>query len=387
MSIKKYWAEILVFLIFALSVYVRLVGFHYPYLRNIDSYAFYRQMEYIYEHGHLPEIDTLMLAPTGKKMSFSLYPYIGAYLFKLVKVFLPNLELWRFLIYLPALIASLSVFPLYIAGKNLYDKKAGLFFSFLMIFSPQMMSRTLGGDPDSDCIVFFATSLVFMTISYVIKFRHNQKKMRIAAIWAGLAFTFFALTWVGYWYFYWITLGFVVLEAVLKVARSQMRNKKFTIDKTYLIPFAILTITMVVTALPFFGLNFLKSTFLSPFETISLFSSTGGIKGEGGQFPNVYVSVAEMMSPGSVMNIVMSNPSHFLLTLLAIVYLISSFVTYGKHSDTLSFLLSWFLVTFYASMTAVRFMIFLAMPLAFGTAIILSKVFRMFLGEDKDVSE
>lgn len=390
-KVSKYWAEITIVLIFLLSIYVRLVGFHYPYLRNIDSYFFYRQMKYIYEHGHLPTIDHLMLAPTGMKISHdtALYPYLGAYTFKLMKQFFPNLELWRFLIYFPVIISSLSAFFLYIGGKNLYDKKAGLLFSFLMMFNPQMMARTLGGDPDSDCIVFFMTALTFMAVSYVIKYKYNFRKMVKASIFAGASFALFAYAWVGYWYLYWIMIGYMILLLGFEYAKSKVKKHAFsyTHAKRIGISWLIITLTIFLIGFPHFGTRIISSTIMSPFRTISIFSSSGGIKGEEGQFPNVYVSVAEMMSPGGVGKIIRMDPTMFFLTFLAIIYLFVAYVKYGRHIDTLSILISWLAVTMYASITAVRFTILLAMPITLGSGIILSKIFRLLLGEDKHAFE
>ncbi len=388
MKIKNYWAEIAVVGIFLLSIYVRLAGFHYPYLRNIDSYFFYRQIEYIYEHGHLPVVDHLMLAPTGKRVSHdtALYQYLGAYTFKAFKYMFPNLELWKFLIYFPVVISSLSAFFLYVAGKNLYDKKAGVLFSFLMVFNPQMMSRTLGGDPDSDCIVFFMTSLTLMAISFVIKYKYDTKKMIKYSILAGAAFALFAYSWVGYWYIYWIMIGYSILVLAFEyVKKAKKKSTTYGHAKKIGIAMVVLTLSFIIFTVPHFGVGIIKRTFASPFQAISLFSSTGGLKGEGGQFPNVYVSVAEMMSPGGITKIISTDPTLFFLTFIAIAYLLISYFKYGKHLDTLAILITWLSVTMYASMTAVRFMILLAMPISFGAAIVISKTIRLLVGEDHDI--
>ncbi len=388
--LKKYWIEILVVFIFFLSYYVRISGFHYPYLRNIDSYSFYREMQLIYENGHLPKLDNLADAPSGMGFGKVLfYPYFGAYTYKLFKYFIPNLQLWRFLIYFPAILASLSVFPLYIAGKNLYDKKAGLFLSFLMIFNPSMVSRTLGGDPDSDAIVFLITSIVFMCVSFMIKYKSDKKKLIYSSIFAGASFALFAFTWVGYWYLYWITIGYFITAAIFDYIYNYIHKTK--VDKKYIehvgIAITVMTISMLVLAVPYFGLHFFRSTFQAPFDMISQLSPTGGLKGETGQFPNVYVSVAELMSPGGVLKVIATNISEFLLTFGALGYLIWAFFKKKKHIDTASLLISWLLITMYASLNAVRFEIFLAFPLALGSSIFLSKVFRLLTGEDKDVIE
>ncbi len=127
---KKYWIAIAIVLIMVLAFNVRMTDYRWPYLRNIDSYVYYRWMGEIVENGGvLPVHDSYAIAPVGvERQTDYLYPYYyeGAYSYMLIHLFFANLTLIQFLIFFPPFLAALSVIPMYYIGKMLYDKRAGL---------------------------------------------------------------------------------------------------------------------------------------------------------------------------------------------------------------------------------------------------------------------
>ncbi len=362
--------------IFALSLYVRLAGFHYPYLRNIDSYVFYRYMNYVVQHGHMPAVDRLMLAPTGFRLSPHgyLYVYLGAYSYEIFSHIM-RIALWKFLIYFPAVLASLMVFPAYYIGTKLYDRNAGLISAFLLMFVPTIMARTLGGDPDSDSIVLLMSLITMAFFIATIK----EKKWKIPiSISAGIVLYLFSETWVGYWYIYWVLVGYTVAA----VAYGLLRKVEW---KWPVINLGLITLVFLLSNLAVYGLSgfsYFTSAFTSPIGTIGLFGK-GGLKSEAGrQFPNVYVSVAEMQS-SSIKQIVLSAGSNvFVPALLGFLYLIYSFIRKGKHFDSLVVFGIWFTGFLYASIMAVRFSIFLVIPVVFLASVALSKTWRLTQGEE-----
>src|SRR3989338_754691 len=126
--IKKYWPVLAVLAIVGLGLYVRTFEYKFPYLRNIDSYAFTRQIEDISNYGYLPEHDNLSLAPYGqdRPVGRDLYVYIMAYSFDFIRMFFPNYALFQFLIWAPAMMGALMAIPMYYIGRTLYDRRAGV---------------------------------------------------------------------------------------------------------------------------------------------------------------------------------------------------------------------------------------------------------------------
>ncbi len=363
---KNYHVIILVML-FSTSLYIRLVGFRFPYLRNIDSYVFYRYMNYTIETGKIPDYDPLMLAPTGANLTMwnMFYVFLGAKTYEAVRLFF-DIPLWRFLVYFPAVLASLMVMPAYVIGKELYDRDAGLLAAFMLVFSPVVMSRTLGGDPDSDAIVLLMSLATVASLTLVIK-----RKKILDSVVAGIVFSLFAWTWVGFWYVYWLYLGTVLVLFAIKRDWADIRNLA-------IVTAVFLAATYLLTG-RFLGGYVLRA----PFGTIGLFG-TGGIKSEEGQFPNVYVSVAEMQS-NSLSSLMRQIGGYLLVpSIIGLAYLAYSYVKTRRHLEALVLLGLWAAGFFYASLTAVRFSIFLIIPLSFLTAIAFSKALKIALGEEYD---
>lgn len=391
--LNKHWTVLAIVFIFALSFYIRVFGFNYNYLRNIDSYWHYRYMKMILENnGKLPEYDTLMEAPEYRKIeTMHFYHYLGAYSYMLFKIFFKQTELWRFLVYFPAFLASLAVIPCYFIGKRLYDKRAGIFLAFLLVFNSAIISRSLGGDPDSDAIVLLIPLVIlafFFESIYEMK-EDRIKKGIFYSIMTGLFLAILAYTWVSWHVFYFIT-GVIAIEIFLEFIH---KNKK-TIKNFILLYFAF-AITFLILTIPIIGINFLGIILGGPFEALKL-------KAEEGDFPNVYVSVAEMMEGGEVKNVgknlgiylaegdsIISKGLGTLYTLVyfsaitfSIVYILITYINKRKHLEALLFLLLWGGGFLFASIYAIRFSILLALPLSLTLAIFLSTIWRVALKEN-----
>lgn len=395
--IIKYWVAIAVFLIVFIGIYSRVADYSLPYLRNIDSYVFYRQMNDIVETGLFSLHDDLILAPGGVDRLFELFPYqyMGAYSYMLIRIFLPGLQFWRYLIYLPALLASLTAIPMYFIGKNLFDKKAGILAAFFIVFDVSIMSRSLGGDPDTDAVSIL---MAMITMALFIKtYKHINEKKKIDrtglfyTILTGIAIGLYNHTWVGYWYVVWLITGmiilrFIIYSAMLKSLKTAWYNTKH-IFYSY---FIIMAILILLFTIPFYGMNRVIGMFTGPIEFQEIKQE------EGRDFPNVYVSVAEMQEPGGIQDIILRTSaiggialwfSPFFLMIYALVYLIYSFYKTRRHIDTVILLFIWFLGPLLATLIAVRFSILFAAPMAIGSGIILSKLLRMLEGEDKKIED
>ncbi len=404
---KKHWVPILLLVIFILAFNMRLSGFvmpdgsyRWPYLRNIDSYALMHQMELILENGGImPAFDILLLAPDGTDIVPHLYPYqyIGAYGYLTVKTFIPDFQLWEFLIYLPALLASLMVIPAYYIGKLLYDKKAGIIAAFLIVFAPAITIRSLAADPDTDAVAMLftlATMALFLFAYKGIKRDSFTKKNVIYAVIAGVMMSIYSYTWAGAWHIPLLILGFVLLLIVVAFVLNRgsimTRLKNVWNTKKHLIYITVIIfITFTFLMSIFFGINYVPDTvFGTPIGMLGLFGQGSTFTSEEGrQFPNVYISVAELQSGGDIGSVAQRiGPIFFILAFIfAIPYLILSYITTRKHLDTVILILLWSIGALFASMAAMRFSIILVPPVIVGASIILSKVWRLALGQDKEL--
>jgi asparagine N-glycosylation enzyme membrane subunit Stt3 len=344
-------------------------------------------MKYIVENGVLPERDMLMLAPYGYDMSRGqhFYVYLGAYTYMFVHNFLPNLELWQYLIYFPAFLGSLMAIPMYFIGKILYDKKAGLFAAFLIVMSSQTVSRSLGGDPDSDAIVMLMPLVVMALFLYTYKNLDKKTVTKKNIFWSfltGLSMTLFAYTWVGYWFVPLLVLGLVFVRASIDLIVKRGNVKTFIEEhKPIFFSVFIAFLTFYLLTVPYFGLNFMFDISSQPIEMSGFFGR--GLKAEEGLYPNVYVSVQELIVGGSVKHVIQRTGIHyFILTLFSFMYLFFHFLSKNKHLDTIILLILWISGPLYASTVAVRFTTLLTPPFILGSSIVLSKVWRFLLNED-----
>ena len=272
----------------------------------------------------------------------------------------------------------------------IYDKRAGLFTSFLVVFSPAIMSRTMGGDPDSDAIVLLLPLIIIALFLFVYKRSEIckkifDKKVILYSALTGLFLAILAYTWVSFHVVYLIT-GFVFLKILTDFLTSffEKGDLKETMKKQMplLLSYLLITVIFFLLTVPTFGIDFIATTIKGPFSSMEM-------KAETGNFPNVYVSVAEMMTGGTIRDIAQRvGVLFFFLTFVCCLpYLVGTYMKTRKHIDTAILILLWAGGTLYASMVAVRFGILLATPLCLGSAIVLAKLWRLVLREDKELFE
>jgi asparagine N-glycosylation enzyme membrane subunit Stt3 len=313
------------------------------------------------------------------------------------KLFLPALELWRFLIYFPALLASLMAIPMYFIGKALYDRRAGVLAAFFIVFDMAILSRTLGGDPDTDAFTLLVPLITIAVFLYAYKYIDRVKKIDkgfIAyTILLGLTLFLWSQSWAGYSYVIWIMGGFIVLKLIIDFVTMRRIKEAWNNSKHFIACFLIAFLLFSVPIILFLeGPLKVTSGILGPFEFQNIKTE------EGRQFPNVGVSVAELQSAGSPGDIIrrtsaLQDPgmilliSPFALMIFGLGYLIYSYIAKRQHLDTMILLLIWFLGPFLATITAVRFSILFSAPIAIGSAIFLAKLMRMASGEDKKLED
>jgi len=422
-TIKRYWPLIVLLAIISLSMYVRMSGYftpdggtRWPYLRNIDSYFFLRHTETtVINGGDFPQHDNLILAPQGNEYRSPtlfttrfFYVWLSYNAFTLVSLF-SNMPLAYFMAWFAPLLASLVVIPAYFIGKYLFDRKAGIFAALFMVLSVPFLSRSLGGDPDSDAIVMLVMMLSVAAFLVMCKNMHKEKlftpKNLLLSVLFGLSLVLFEFTWSGYWFTFWIVGAFIVFKIVADflLHRSHKESHirvvwKHTKNLVVLSLISLLVFELVVVPVGGIGLS-------TEFITAPMGAVVGGaFKGEAGQFPNVGVSIAEMQAGGDWKNVAIGAAgldtaagvsglpqnlmliiSPFLLTLACFTYLLYSYVRRREHLDTVLFVGIWFVGFLFASIISVRFTSFLTPVYSICSGIILSKLWRIIVGDDRSL--
>ncbi|MBI5332422.1 MAG: hypothetical protein HZB65_02530 [Candidatus Aenigmarchaeota archaeon] len=305
------------------------------------------------------------------------------------------------------MLASLAAIPSYFIGSYLLNRKAGILTAIFMVFAIPFLSRSLGGDPDSDAIVMLLllSSIASFLIAYknLNKGRLLAKKNIIFPAITGIILGLFALTWVGYWFAFVIIIGFIVLKFLfdfVMTRKHDMGHLKavWHNNRPLIFSFVVIIIAFYIITLPVFGAKFAANPFTAAFGSLG---ETGKIKGETEEFPNVFVSVAEMQSGGDIRDVAVRAGSldiasqtsgismallilisPFLLTIGAFIFLFYAYWKRREHFDTLLFMLLWFIGFLVASTVAVRFTIFISPVYAIGSAIFLAKLWDVLVKKD-----
>ncbi len=133
-------------LVFAFALFVRYMpAANMEYLQALDPYMIARMSAAIVEHGHLPAIDVWRYFPfhVPTYMLNLGNIYIPAYLFHAFKLFGMNFVTWAK--FYPALMGALTVVPIYLLGKEAFDRKTGLMSAFFLAAAPAIMHRSSAG--------------------------------------------------------------------------------------------------------------------------------------------------------------------------------------------------------------------------------------------------
>ncbi|MBI4153838.1 hypothetical protein HY501_00725 [Candidatus Woesearchaeota archaeon] len=381
-ELKKRWVIFFLLFIVILGTYVRTLDYRWPYLRNIDSYNFYSEMEDIAEDGYLSPRDPLKLAPHGTDRGQDFYAYAVAYPYIFFSLF-ADMPLWEFMIWFPPFLAALMAVPMYFIAKTLYDRKAGLIAAAFIVFDTSIIARTLGGDPDSDVMVMIMPLVIIALFLFMYRIADKSKitpKLMLLAVLTGLSLVAWRLTWGGFWFVIWLITGFLILKLIVDFIRTKNWRRVWATRRTLLAAYVVMMAVFFAFTLPMFGTSVVEATITGPIQFPE-------IKSEGGTFPNVYVSVAELQNPGSIRDIIARVGVSFFLLIFSLIYLLYSFIKKRQHLDTVILLGIWFLGPFLATIVAVRFTILFAAPIAIGTGIFFSKLLRLASGEDKAVED
>lgn len=135
----------------------------------------------------------------------------------------------------PAVLGALVVFPVYFIGKELVDRKAGLFGAFLIAILPgQFLSRSVLGFTDNHVAEVFYLTLMMMFFIIAIKKAENitldhwinrewkvLKTSLIYSLFAGISFGAYLLNWTNGVFFAVVFGIFVIVQYIIDHFRGK----------------------------------------------------------------------------------------------------------------------------------------------------------------------
>jgi len=233
---------IAIIFIFSLSLYIRAVLPHDAVFRGgivgfaADDAVYHMRLveNLIKNFPHRIWFEVFTIYPTGDILSFGgpLWTYMVALTSLILGLGSPDLELTQTVgAYFPAVFGALTVFPVYMIGKEVFDKRVGLLSAFIIAVMPgQFLSRSILGFTDHHAGEMFFSTLFLMSFILAVKsIKENNisfndfinknwntlRKPIAISILAGISFGLYMLQWSSGVFFGGIVAIFIVLQFIL----------------------------------------------------------------------------------------------------------------------------------------------------------------------------
>ncbi len=347
------------------------------YLLGLDSYQWARYVENIVEKGHPGDrlvdgrpYDDHMLASKGSQVVYTqFFFYLPAYLYKTLSFFVSDINLERFLFYLPLFYTAIFLILIYFFTRYLFSNITA-FFSVLFIgLNPSFFARTCAGWFDYDIFTLIFPLIIVWLLYLSVKTANHLPRLIFYSASAALFLGFYSYSWLGFWWIFIVVIGWFLYIVLNEYSINYKVSHKILI---YLISGAVFFIFGVIACWLISGINLINVTISNIKGNLRLGLSQGV-----SIWPNIYYTVAELKK---------SNPQDIINSLYGIIIFIFSMIGllwfYVKERRTerkyiLSLLVFWAFFMFFASFKGVRFTIFLLIPLGIVFGAFLIDLFRM----------
>ncbi|MFB6190498.1 MAG: STT3 domain-containing protein [Candidatus Nanohaloarchaea archaeon] len=210
-GLKSNWALLSVAAVFVLAVWLRYMPEQgLQYLQALDPYMIFRMSKHLALEGNLPALDFMRYFPYAQpvyrvQLGDVLFPavfyWLGGFIF--FPSYLEWAQFW------PALAGGVGVVFMYLLGKEIWNRTAGVSAAFFLATIAGVMHRTSAGFFEKE-----PTGTMFMMVSLYCFTRAWKREEWLPGIASGLAFAAFTLSWGGskmLWLLYPLVVGTVLL--------------------------------------------------------------------------------------------------------------------------------------------------------------------------------
>jgi dolichyl-diphosphooligosaccharide--protein glycosyltransferase len=170
-----------------------------PIIHEFDPHFNWRCTQYIHTHGlyeFLGWFDNISWYPQGRPVGETAYPGL-MYTSAITKWALQKLHIMVSLldvcVYTGPCFAVLSTLLAFVYGQLISDSTLGCLFAAFVAFVPGMISRSMAGAYDYECIALFILVASFYTFSLALK-----TGSILYSILSAFCYGYMALTWGGY---------------------------------------------------------------------------------------------------------------------------------------------------------------------------------------------
>ena len=193
-GLKNNWAVLTVLSIFGAALWLRYLPEQgMQHLQALDPYYIFRVSQHLAYQGSIPQTDFLMYFPYNA-------PF---YLHNLGEILIPAVGYWlgpfaffdsylEWAKFYPALMGALSTIGMYFFGKEVYNKRTGVFAAFFLAVIPGVMRRSSAGFFEKE-----PTGTFFMMLTLYFFTRSWKRDERLAGLLSGLSLALFTISWGG----------------------------------------------------------------------------------------------------------------------------------------------------------------------------------------------
>jgi dolichyl-diphosphooligosaccharide--protein glycosyltransferase len=228
----------LVFLIFALALFLRI---YFPYEKVFQEPIKYSADDGIYQMrlvenellgGSFPQriyFDPFTYFPQGTYIHIApLFTQILAFPIWLISLGKPSLEIINKVApFVPAVLGSLIVFPVFFMAKAIWERKTALLASLFSVITGPFLYRSLLGNTDHHVAEVFFSTLMMMFLVFALKSGFSQinfwknKKFWFFTFLTGFSLGLYLLNWVGGLLFLFIIFLFIILYSFFEYLQGR----------------------------------------------------------------------------------------------------------------------------------------------------------------------
>jgi len=237
---KKRFYYIALIVIILLGVFIRtrnlpLLNDKFPLA--LDPYYFLRMARHILEHGSVMAWDSMRYFPVGQDPSkeVMVLPFVISYLYKILKVFIPNITIELADILYPVIFFGLSIPVFYALVKKLFNKNVALLSCLLLSVLPSYLYRTMAGFSDKEPLAMF---LMFATFYFYVK-AFQAKKIQLKLFFgflSGISNGLMGLSWGGVKFM----LMIIALFNLVRFAFNSFKKEDLYVYSVWLMPILIM---------------------------------------------------------------------------------------------------------------------------------------------------
>jgi oligosaccharyl transferase (archaeosortase A-associated) len=233
--------------LFGISLYIRIA---LPYdqifvndwvwFRETDSYYYMRNIEtLVHNFPHFNSFDPYMLFPGGGTgLARPFFAWFIAGIIRLVSLGTPTLHFMETVAaYMPAILGTLTLIPVYFIGKELFNRWAGVIAAALVVILPgEFLHRSLLGFTDHHVaeVLFSTVTILFLIMAIKrarereISYRHflnrdwaTLTKPLVYTLLAGIFMGIYLLSWGGALMFIFIIFAYLVIQFIVDHLRHK----------------------------------------------------------------------------------------------------------------------------------------------------------------------